>query len=146
MSGAALGAALADATGGETVPTVPAVVEALLAPSDDAARALRTERRELLEDGRDVALELRRLVHGDLCGMFDGTNMSDSTITLYGSGFSCLGRCEHSGQRSFPCWALVQPAASMRSPMTVAKALIVRCSRESRTNSDGQSGLSQTIV
>ena len=26
----------------------------------------------LLEDGRDVALELRRLVHGDLCGMFDG--------------------------------------------------------------------------
>ena len=30
------------------------------------------ERRTLLEDGRDVALELRRLVHGDLCGMFDG--------------------------------------------------------------------------
>ena len=28
--------------------------------------------RALLEDGRDVALELRRLVHGDLCGMFDG--------------------------------------------------------------------------
>jgi hypothetical protein len=25
-----------------------------------------------MEDGRDVALELRRLVHGDLCGMFDG--------------------------------------------------------------------------
>jgi hypothetical protein len=38
----------------------------------DASRALRTERRDLLEDGRDVALELRRLVHGDLCGMFDG--------------------------------------------------------------------------
>ena len=35
-------------------------------------RSLRTERRDLLEDGRDVALELRRLVHGDLCGMFDG--------------------------------------------------------------------------
>ena len=48
------------------------VVEALLSPSADAARSLRTERRDLLEDGRDVALELRRLVHGDLCGMFDG--------------------------------------------------------------------------
>ena len=30
------------------------------------------QNRELLEDGRDVALELRRLVHGDLRGMFDG--------------------------------------------------------------------------
>jgi hypothetical protein len=48
------------------------VVEALLSPSADAARALRTSVRDLLEDGRDVALELRRLVHGDLCGMFDG--------------------------------------------------------------------------
>ncbi len=70
---AALGAALNDVTGGaEAAPTVPMVVEALLAPSADAARSLRTERRDLLEDGRDVALELRRLVHGDLCGMFDG--------------------------------------------------------------------------
>jgi hypothetical protein len=48
------------------------VVEALLSPSAEAARSLRTEQRDLLEDGRDVALELRRLVHGDLCGMFDG--------------------------------------------------------------------------
>ncbi len=69
---AALGAALDDAGRAEATPTVPMVVEALLSPSADAARALRTERRDLLEDGRDVALELRRLVHGDLCGMFDG--------------------------------------------------------------------------
>jgi len=48
------------------------VVDALLSPSADAARSLRTGLRDLLEDGRDVALELRRLVHGDLCGMFDG--------------------------------------------------------------------------
>ena len=33
---------------------------------------MRTGLRDLLEDGRDVALELRRLVHGDLRGMFDG--------------------------------------------------------------------------
>ncbi|HEY1652975.1 MAG TPA: hypothetical protein VGG09_13910 [Acidimicrobiales bacterium] len=70
---AALGAALADtAVLAGHDPTVPQVVEALLAPSAEAARSLRTERRDLLEDGRDVALELRRLVHGDLCGMFDG--------------------------------------------------------------------------
>ena len=69
---AALGAALADTVAVHDDPTVPEVVEALLAPSAEAARALRTERRDLLEDGRDVALELRRLVHGDLAGMFDG--------------------------------------------------------------------------
>ena len=69
---AALGVALAEATRATAVPTVPVVVEALLTPSADAARSLRTEQRDLLEDGRDVALELRRLVHGDLCGMFDG--------------------------------------------------------------------------
>jgi hypothetical protein len=69
---AALGAALTEATRATDVPTVPTVVEALLTPTADAARSLRTERRDLLEDGRDVALELRRLVHGDLCGMFDG--------------------------------------------------------------------------
>ncbi len=69
---AALGAALADTVTARDSPTLPEVVEALLSPSADAARSLRTERRDLLEDGRDVALELRRLVHGDLCGMFDG--------------------------------------------------------------------------
>ena len=69
---AALGAALAEATRAAAVPTVPVVVEALLTPTADAARSLRTEQRDLLEDGRDVALELRRLVYGDLRGMFDG--------------------------------------------------------------------------
>ncbi len=69
---AALGAALHDAGAVAGIPTVPSVVESLLAPTEDAARSLHTERHALLEDGRDVALELRRLVHGDLCGMFDG--------------------------------------------------------------------------
>jgi hypothetical protein len=69
---AALGVALVAATGQAAVPTVPLVVEALLTPTAESAASLRTELRELLEDGRDVALELRRLVHGDLCGMFDG--------------------------------------------------------------------------
>jgi hypothetical protein len=70
---AAVAAALDDAAAGVAgAPTVPMVVEALLSPSEEAARSLRTTVRDLLEDGRDVALELRRLVHGDLRGMFDG--------------------------------------------------------------------------
>jgi hypothetical protein len=69
---AALGAALQVATERTAVPIVPTVVDALLDPEAEAAATLRTTRRELLEDGRDVALELRRLVHGDLRGMFDG--------------------------------------------------------------------------
>ena len=69
---AALGAALATAAERAGVPTVPRVVEAMLSPTADSAASLRTELRDLLEDGRDVALELRRLVHGDLAGMFDG--------------------------------------------------------------------------
>jgi hypothetical protein len=59
-------------TGADAAPTLPLVVDALLEPDAGAAAALRTTRAELVEDGRDVALELRRLVHGDLRGMFDG--------------------------------------------------------------------------
>ncbi len=84
---AALGAALVAVTAAAGVPTVPMVVEALLSPSEEAARTLRTDVRDLLEDGRDVALELRRLVHGDLCGMFDepttpGLDLSAPLVVL----------------------------------------------------------------
>jgi hypothetical protein len=53
-------------------PTLPSVVEALLTPSPEAARAVRTDVEGLAADGRNVALDLRRLVAGDLRGMFDG--------------------------------------------------------------------------
>ena len=54
-------------------PTLPDVVEALLAPTAAAAAAgSHTEVARLRDEGRDVALELRRLVHGELRGMFDG--------------------------------------------------------------------------
>jgi len=70
---AAVGAAEDRARDGAMdAPTLPQVVEALLDPGADAASALRTTRTDLMEEGRDVALELRRLVHGDLRGMFDG--------------------------------------------------------------------------
>jgi hypothetical protein len=69
---AALGVALVAAARRGPAPTVPSVVEELLAPSAAAAASLRTALGDLVNDGRDVALELRRLVYGDLCGMFDG--------------------------------------------------------------------------
>jgi type IV secretory pathway VirB4 component len=54
------------------VPTLAAVAEALLAPEPAHAAALGTDAAGLRQDGRQVALELRRLVVGDLAGMFDG--------------------------------------------------------------------------
>ena len=59
-----------DASGSS--PTIPAVAAALLQPDNDAAAILHSTPAEVAEDGRDVGLELRRLVHGDLAGMFDG--------------------------------------------------------------------------
>jgi hypothetical protein len=56
---------------------LPEVVQALLEPSQEAAERVCTDRRTLAEDGRDVALELRRLVAGDLRGMFDGPTSAD---------------------------------------------------------------------
>ena len=52
--------------------TLPKVVDALLNPSDDAGESLSADRASLIEWGREVAFELRRLVVGDLKGMFDG--------------------------------------------------------------------------
>jgi hypothetical protein len=58
------------------VPTLPAVVDALLQPDVTSARAVHTDVGGLASDGRDVALDLRRMVDGDLAGMFDGPTTS----------------------------------------------------------------------
>lgn len=49
------------------------VAGGLLEPNEAAAAALSTTRERLAEDGRDLGLELRRMVAGDLAGMFDGS-------------------------------------------------------------------------
>ncbi len=64
--------ALDAASAGGAQPTLPAVVEALLFPLADAARRVGSDAAELRSASRDLALELRRLVHGELRGMFDG--------------------------------------------------------------------------
>jgi type IV secretory pathway VirB4 component len=66
----ALGALVTE--GGDRPPTLPDVVEAMLLPTDRAAARVHTDAATLAADGREVALELRRLVEGDLRGMFDG--------------------------------------------------------------------------
>ena len=51
---------------------IPHVVDALLWPDAEAAQRIATDTDTLAAAGRQVALELRRLVQGDLAGMFDG--------------------------------------------------------------------------
>jgi type IV secretory pathway VirB4 component len=51
---------------------LPAVVERLLEPTDTMAGQASTDLATLRHDGRKVGLALRRLVQGDLRGMFDG--------------------------------------------------------------------------
>jgi hypothetical protein len=79
---AAIELALADATrraagrrrtaGAARHPTLPDVVASLLAPAAESGRGIGATQDMVRADGRDVALELRRLVTGDLRGMFDG--------------------------------------------------------------------------
>lgn len=67
----AVGVAVVAALHRREEPTVADVIEALLDPDAEAAAELRTDVAGLASDGRQVALELRRLVGGDLAGMFD---------------------------------------------------------------------------
>jgi type IV secretory pathway VirB4 component len=52
-------------------PCIPELAAQLLRPTQDGARALEASVADLQEWGRDVAFSLRRLVTGDLAGMFD---------------------------------------------------------------------------
>jgi type IV secretory pathway VirB4 component len=63
-------------------PVLADVVDALLTPSATMAKVLRTTPAKLGLAVREVALELRRLVAGDLAGMFDG----QTTVRIDWSG------------------------------------------------------------
>ena len=58
-------------------PTLPAVVDVLLRPTDAMASALATAPADLALAVRQAALGLQRLCEGDLRGMFDGPTSSD---------------------------------------------------------------------
>lgn len=68
---AAIDVAVAEAARA-AVPTLSAVVDQMLDPAAPAASAAKATRQRLAEEGREPALELRRLVKGDMRGMFDG--------------------------------------------------------------------------
>lgn len=70
---AALDAAVAARPSG-TAPTLSAIVAALLDPGPAVAHELRTTEEILREDGRDLALALGRLLHGEVGDVFDGAS------------------------------------------------------------------------
>jgi hypothetical protein len=65
----ALDLALRAAVDRDAVPTLPMVVDALFQPRIAESGA---SVRELVVDGRSLGHALRRLVSGDLAGLFDG--------------------------------------------------------------------------
>jgi hypothetical protein len=65
----ALDSALSWAVAGHSIPILPHVVDALHAPGTAVAGSTVAQ---LLDDGREVAHALARLVSGDLAGLFDG--------------------------------------------------------------------------
>lgn len=64
--------ALRSAFSQRATPTLPDLVQHLLEPDRDAAASVGTDAIGLAAAGRAAALELRRMVRGDLAGMFDG--------------------------------------------------------------------------
>ena len=79
----ALEQALRVSSAGRRQATLPRVVDALLQPDPESAAAAATDAATLLEWGREAAFELRRLITGDLRGMFDSRTSRD--ISLDGS-------------------------------------------------------------
>jgi hypothetical protein len=73
--------AVVEANNRNAQPTVPQVVNRLLEPSDATAHELRTSTVRLAEDGRQLALSLRRMGSGDLRGMFDGPTSRDFDLS-----------------------------------------------------------------
>lgn len=65
-----------------TAPTIPDVVVALFTPDSDFARRAGLRATVLTDEGREVAHAIRRLVHGDLSGMFDGPSTTEFDPTL----------------------------------------------------------------
>lgn len=73
--------AVRSASAGMDQPTLADVVAVLLDPPAELASVVRCERAILAEDGRSVALELRRLIEGDLAGMFDGRSSANIDLS-----------------------------------------------------------------
>jgi type IV secretory pathway VirB4 component len=74
--------ALETASARRETPTIPDVVAALFDPDCDQAARNDLDVAGLTSDGRDVAHAIRRLVYGDLAGMFDGPSTTQFDPSL----------------------------------------------------------------
>ncbi|TDO44446.1 hypothetical protein EV651_1359 [Kribbella sp. VKM Ac-2571] len=74
-------------------PTIPDMVVALFTPDSAFAERAGLRQTSLVDDGREVAHAIRRLVHGDLSGMFDGpsTTEFDQALPMVTLDTSWLG-------------------------------------------------------
>lgn len=70
-----------DHAGADGQPTLAGVAEALFHPSQGMADFVQMELEELRVSIREIAYELRRLIDGDLGGMFDGPTSSEIDLT-----------------------------------------------------------------
>ncbi len=103
------------------VPTIPDIVEWLLHPREEAALTVGATADQIAHGVREVALELRRMCHGDLKGMFDGhTNITvdwdgplvviDLSAVFSSSALGLLMTCATAWMQS----AIVRPNAGRR--------------------------------
>ncbi len=81
---------------GQRDATLPDVVAALFAPTQAAAERTRSTQLRLVEDGRKVALELDRMVTGDVAGLIDGPTTLDVDLDAPMVVFD-LSQLDHEG-------------------------------------------------
>ena len=90
----ALSAALDAAVRDNTLPVLPHVVDALFRPATDVDGSTVAQ---LIEDGRQVAHALNRLVRGDLAGLFDGPSTArfDPSLPMVSLDLSHIQGSDH---------------------------------------------------
>lgn len=135
---AAIEFALKDAARTHSRPTLPAVVAALLEPAVSSAREIGCAVGDLRLVGSEVALELRRFIAGEFCGMFDGETSNgidlqapvvvfDLSAVYHSSALGAVLTCVSSAMRSAwrtssmktffvvdEAWAILQNAGATR--------------------------------
>lgn len=114
----ALDAALTSTERRRGVPTISAVLDQLGSPDTAAARADGVRVEDRLFDGRDVAHGLRRLVRGDLAGLFDGpsTQTLDADAPMVVLDLSALGSDEDALALAMTCSSAWLEGALASSP------------------------------
>lgn len=113
----ALDAALATAERRRSTPTIGDVLEALVSPDTSSARADGVRVQDRSADGRELAHGLRRVVRGDLAGLFDGpsTERLDPQAPMVVLDLSRLGSDEDALALAMTCASAWLEAALLAS-------------------------------